>query len=259
MDIVVCVKQVPKEFHVDLQGKRLIREGIKGEINPSDKNAIELALKFRQKHGGKVTLITMGPAQVEDSLLGGLAMGADEAVLLCDQKFADADTLATSYTLAGGIRKLGDFGLIICGNETADSGTGQVGIQIAEHLGLPQITNVTEAELIEGKLRVRRILEDECEIIAANPPVLITVLKGINEPRIPGYADIIGASKKPISRWNACDIGANDSRIGSKGSPIYMIDVFPIEATRQCQMLTGEADEIVAQLVSGLREKGILV
>ena len=258
MDIIVCIKQVPEEFKIDPRNGTLVRQGVGGVINACDKNALEMALELKEGQEGKITLVTMGPSQAEDSLLEGLAMGADEAVLLCDRDFTGADTLATSYTMAMAIRKVGSFDLIICGKETADSGTGQVGAQIAGCLQLTQVTYVTEIEVRGDKLRARRMLEGEYEIVEVKLPALITVPKGINQPRLPDFAEILRASHKPIFKWSAHDIGADISRVGAKGSPTHILSVVPIQAKRRCEVLSGTPDGVAAQLASKLGERGIV-
>ena len=196
MNIVVCVKQVPEEIRINKKTGALIREGIKGIMNPCDKNALELAVTLKEKHGGKVTIVSMGPQDVESTLTHGLAMGADQAVLLCDRRFAGADSLVTSFVLSEAIKKLGDFQLVLCGRETADSGTQHVGPQIAHYLKIPQITYVIDLTVNNGKLRAKRQIKDEYETVETGLPALVTVLKGINEPRMPTYLDIYETAKK---------------------------------------------------------------
>ena len=258
MRIVVCIKQVPEETIVDKQRGILRREGIRGVINPCDKNALELALSLKEKHGGTILLLTMGPPQAESSLIEGLAMGADSAILLSNRAFAGADTLATSFVLATAIRRRGDFDLILCGKETSDSGTGSVGPQLAEYLGIPQITSVAALELIEDKIRARRLMGDEWEVVEVIPPVLSTVMKGINAPRSPTYGDVIAAANKEILRWKASDLEIPEESIGLRGSPTKIVEVFPPQARRQCQMLRGKAGEVAQQMVTLLRDKGVI-
>ncbi|MEW6034168.1 MAG: electron transfer flavoprotein subunit beta/FixA family protein [Chloroflexota bacterium] len=258
MVIFVCIKQVPEELKVDARTGALVREGIAGVINPCDRNAIEMALLLRERHGGKVVLLTMGPAQAEDSLREGLAMGADEAALLCDRDFAGADTLATSYALAAAVRKMDSFDLIICGRETADSGTGHVGPQLAEHLRVPQVTDAVELAVEGRKLKARRALEREYEMVEADLPVLVTVPRGINQPRLPSFGDILEASAKPLHRWCASDLAVEADRIGLRGSPTRVLNVFVPEAKRHCQRLTGKAEEVAERLAAVLRERGLV-
>jgi electron transfer flavoprotein beta subunit len=254
MNIVVCVKQAPEEIRINKKTGALIREGIKGIMNPCDKNALELAVTLKEKHGGKVTLFSMGPQDVESTLTHGLAMGADQAVLLCDRRFAGADTLVTSFVLAEAIKKLGDFQLVLCGRETADSGTQHVGPQVAHYLKIPQITYVIDLTVNNGKLRAKRQLKDEYETVEAGLPVLITVLKGINEPRMPTYLDIYEAAKKDTHKWCMEDLGLREEL----ASPTKIIIVFTPEAKRSCKMFKGSVEEVSHSLVQELRSKELL-
>ena len=254
MNIVVCVKQAPEEIRINKKTGALIREGIKGIMNPCDKNALELALTLKEKHGGKVTLVSMGPQDVESTLTYGLAMGADRAVLLCDRRFAGADTLVTSFVLAEAIKKLGDFQLALCGRETADSGTQHVGPQVAHYLGVPQITYVIDLTVNNGNLRAKRQLKDEYETVEAGLPALVTVLKGINEPRMPTYLDIYEASGKDTHKWCMEDLGLREELV----SPTKIINVFTPEAKRSCKMLKGSVEEVSHSLVQELRSKELV-
>jgi electron transfer flavoprotein beta subunit len=200
MDILVCVKQVPDttEVKIDPKTNTLIRQGVPSIVNPFDKNAVEAALQLKEKHGGKVTVISMGPPQAKDALKECLAMGADEAALISDRAFGGADTLATSYTLAAGIRKLGKFDVIICGKQAIDGDTAQVGPEIAEYLDIPQITYVAKVEVNGDIARVEREHEEGYEIIETTLPVLLTVVKSINEPRFP---TVKGTMKRTVKRY----------------------------------------------------------
>lgn len=255
--IVVCIKQVPEEAIIDKQTGTLRRD-VRGIINPCDKHALELGISMREKHNGKVTVVTMGPPQAESSLIEGLAIGADEAVFLCDKAFAGADTLATAYALATAIRKLGEFDLIICGKDTADSGTGHVGPQIAELLKIPQMTYIAEATLIGRKIKAKRMMGNEWEIVEAKLPTLLTVMKGINNPRSPSYSDILEASNKKIFRWHANELQVEKDKIGVAGSPTKIVNVFVPEAKRECEMLKGSPAEVARKLTKRLKDKGLM-
>lgn len=259
MNIVVCIKQVPEEIKIDKSRGILVRGGIRGVINACDKHAIELAISLKEQRGGEVTLVTMGPPQAENSLAEGLAMGADRAVLLCDRDFSGGDTLATSYTMAVAIKKVGEFHLILCGKETSDSGTGHVGPQLAQHLGLPQVTGVIKVEeATKDRIRARRMLEDEIEVIEVRTPVLFTVPKGINEPRSPTFSDIMEAADKEFLRWCAEDLQIEKNRIGLLGSPTKITSVFSPEARRTCEMLSGSMEDVTTKLVNRLSDRGVI-
>jgi electron transfer flavoprotein beta subunit len=187
MNIIVCVKQVPDttEVKINPETNTLVREGVPSIINPFDENAIEEALRLREKHGGKVTVITMGPPQASEALRQAVAMGADEVVLVSDRAFAGSDTWATSYTLSQTIKVLGAFDVIFCGKQAIDGDTAQVGPGIAEWLGIPQVTFASKVELDGKKAKIERLLEEVNEVVECPLPLVITVVKQINEPRLP--------------------------------------------------------------------------
>lgn len=261
MEIVVCIKQVPDttEVRINPETNTLVREGVPSIINPFDLYAIEEGVRIKEKHGGKVTVISMGPPQVESALREAIALGADEAVHLCDRAFAGADTLATSYALAQGIRKLGAFDLIICGKQAIDGDTAQVGPGIAVHLGVPSIAFVKAIEEIGGgKIRAQRMTEEGYETVEGTLPLLLTVVKDINQPRLPSLKGKMKAKKQEIQRFGADEIGAEEKRIGLDGSPTQVVRVFSPPARSGGKIFTGEAGAMVEQLV-GEMEKAKLV
>ncbi|SES70237.1 electron transfer flavoprotein subunit beta/FixA family protein [Anaerobranca gottschalkii] len=221
MKIIVCIKQVPDTTEVRLDPKTgtLIREGVPSIINPDDKSGLEAALRLKEEVGAEVTVLTMGPPQAELALREALAMGADKGILLTDRAFAGADTWATSQTLAAAIRKL-EYDLIIAGRQAIDGDTAQVGPQIAEHLGLPQVSYVEDLKLDGEYLLVKRIFEDGYQWIKIKKPCLITTLKEMNEPRYMSVGGIFDAYReKEIIKWTLEDIDVDRSNIGLKGSP----------------------------------------
>lgn len=258
MNVAVLIKQVPETTDVKIsrETNTLMREGVASIINPFDMYAIEEALRIREQHGGKVTVITMGPPQAEEALRQALALGADDAVLLSDRAFAGADTLATSYTLARAIEKLGGFDLVICGKQAMDGDTAQVGPEVAENLDLPHVTYVRRIEeLSPDHMRVQRMIEEGYEVIESPIPALITVVKEINEPRMPSIKGMLRAKKAAITSWTAADLGADESRIGLTGSPTRVIRVFTPEQRRAGEILEGETvQEKVRSLVAKLKE-----
>ncbi|MEW6107140.1 MAG: electron transfer flavoprotein subunit beta/FixA family protein, partial [Bacillota bacterium] len=250
MNVAVLIKQVPEttDVKINRETNTLMREGVASIINPFDMYAIEEALRIREQHGSKVTVITMGPPQAEEALRQALALGADEAVLLSDRAFAGADTLATSYTLAKAIEKLGGFDLVICGKQAADGDTAQVGPEVAEHLDIPHVTYVRKIEELShgspdsdgsgsrgapGFIRVQRMTEEGYEVIESPLPALITVVKEINEPRMPSIKGMLRAKKAAITLWTARDLGVDASRVGLAGSPTRVIRVFTPEQRRR--------------------------
>ncbi len=260
MHFIVCIKQVPDttEVRIDPATNTLVREGVPSIINPFDENAIEAALQLREKHGGKVTVITMGPPQAEQALREALAMGADEAILISDRAFAGSDTLATSYTLARAINKIGDYDLVLCGKQAFDGDTAQVGPGLAEHLGIPQVTYAIDAQIVDGRLRVKRLLESYFEVVETPLPALITCVKQMNEPRHAGLRGVMKARKAQIPTWTAQDIEADVERCGLTGSPTNVIRVFPPQRHRAGEKLEGDVEQVVQTLISKLREAKVL-
>jgi len=259
MNIVACIKQVPEttEVRVDPNTNALIREGVKSIVNPFDENAVEAALQLKEAHGGKVTVVCMGPPQAEEALRHTLAMGADEAILLCDGAFRGSDTLATSYTLAAAIRKIGDVDLILCGKQAIDGDTGQVGPGLAERLGIPQVTFAIGLEVADGKLRARRVLDDFFEVVEVKLPAVVTVVKQINDPRFPGMRSLLKAKRAPITTWTLADLGADATQTGFDGSPTQVITVWPPAKKTGGEMLEGEADDIAARLAEIIKNMNI--
>ena len=256
MNIIVCVKQVPStsEVRINPETHSIDRESVENIVNPFDENGVEEALQLRDKHGGMVTCVSMGPPQAETALRHCLGMGADEAILLCDRRMALADTWATSYTLAQAIKKIGDFDLVICGKQTFDGDTGQVGPGLAEQLGIPQITYAIEVEIEDGKIHVKRLLEDEFEIVEAGLPALITVVKQINDPRYPSMRNLLKAKKKEIPIWDVDAIGADPTKVGLEGSPTVVIRSFTPERDRDTTILDGEPKDAARELVAKILE-----
>lgn len=261
MNIVVCIKQVPypKDVKLDPKTHTLIREGVESIINPFDMYAIEEGLRLKERHGGKVTVLTMGPPQAEEALREALSYGVDDAILLSDKAFAGADTLATSYTLAMGIRKIGDVDIILCGKQTIDSDTAQVGPGLAIRLNIPYVTYVRKiVHLNSKKIRVERIMDDGYETIDLNLPALFTVVKEINEPRVPSLRHKLRASKTRIPIYSAKDIGADIKRLGLNGSATRVINVFKPQRKRKLEWIEGSVEEQVEKLLDRLRTHKII-
>lgn len=222
MKIVVCIKQVPDTTEIKLDPVKgtLIRDGVPSIMNPDDKGGLEEALKLKDKYGAHVTVITMGPPQAEAILREAYAMGVDRAILLTDRRFGGADTLATSNTLAAALRKI-DADLVIAGRQAIDGDTAQVGPQIAEHLGLPQVSYVKEMEFndINKTLKIKRATEDGYYLLEVGLPALVTVLAEANQPRYMRVAGIVDTFDKEVEVWSRDDIEVDDKVIGLAGSP----------------------------------------
>lgn len=261
MEILVCVKQVPDttEVKIDPQTNTLIRQGVPSIVNPFDKNAVEAALQLREKHGGKVTVISMGPPQAKDALKECIAMGADQAFLVSDRAFGGADTLATSYTLAAGIRKLGKFDIILCGKQAIDGDTAQVGPEIAEYLDISQVTYVAKIEVNGETVRLEREHEEGYEIIETEMPVLLTVVKSINEPRFPTVKGTMKANRTEIPVITANEVDVNPDRLGLKGSPTQVRRIFTPQQRTQGEVIQADsARDSVEALLQKLMEAKIV-
>jgi electron transfer flavoprotein beta subunit len=255
MNIVVCVKQVPgtTEVKMNKETNTIIREGVEAIINPFDMHAVEEGLRIKERLGGKVTVLSMGIPSVAELLKTTIGLGADDAVLLSDRAFAGADTLATSYTLSMGIRKMENVDLVICGKQATDGDTAQVGPSLAEKLGWPHTTYVRKIEEInERYIRCRRMTDDGYEVIEMPLPAVITVVKEINEPRLPSLKNMMRAKKAVVSVWTADDVGADKNLCGLKGSPTQVVKTFvPVHEVKS-EMIEGNAGEQAMKLADKL-------
>ena len=265
MRIIVPIKQVPETNAVkmDEETGTMIREGVEAIINPLDLYAIEIAIQLREAHGGEVTAISMGPPNAVKALREAVAMGCDSAVLICDKRFAGSDTWATSYVLAGAIRRLGEVDLILCGERATDGDTGQVGPGIASFLDLPAATYVAKIDEVgEQTLRLRRLVEDGYEILEVDLPALLTVVKEIADPRLPTLGGKKKAKHVEIPIWRPEDIGVEPDKIGLNGSPTRVVKIFRPKLSRQCRKIAATDDETVAdaadELMAFLQERNLL-
>lgn len=251
MNIIVCVKQVPgsNEVKMNSETNTIIREGVEAIINPFDTYAVEEGIRIKEKLGGKVTALSMGIPSTTELLKQTIALGVDDAILLSDRAFAGSDTLATSYSLSMGIKKIGEYDLIICGKQATDGDTAQVGPSLAEKLGIPHTTYVRKIEEISEKsIRCQRLTDDGYEIIEMPLPAVITVVKEINEPRLPSLKGMMRAKKAVISVWTLDDIGADKNHCGLKGSPTQVIKTFVPVHDINSEMIEGEPQEQAKKL-----------
>jgi electron transfer flavoprotein beta subunit len=230
MKIVVCVKQVPgaAAVKIDPETRRLVREGVAAILNPFDYHALEEAVRIREAVGGEIHVLTMGPSRAEEVLRESLAFGADHAVLLCDRKFAGSDTWATSYALALAIKKIGAVDLVLCGRQAIDGDTAQVGPGIAGHLGWPQACGVASVSLENDRaILVSRMMDDGYDRCRIRLPAVLATVRELNEPRVPRLAGWIRALERPVTTWNAADLGADVAFLGLNGSPTRVISTSP--------------------------------
>ncbi len=256
MNIVVCLKQVPDTTAVKIDPKTgtLIRDGVPSIINPEDKHALEAALNIKDTVGAKVTVISMGPPQAQNALREALCMGADEAILITDRAFAGADTLATSKALAGALRKL-EYDIVFAGRQAIDGDTAQVGPEIAEHLGIPQVTYVQDVKVEEDGLLVNRALEDGYELIQVQTPVLLTAIKELNEPRYMNVRYIFDTANKEVQIWSANDIEVSQEELGLKGSPTKVRKTMTKETKGAGELINEVPQEAVKYVLGKLKEK----
>lgn len=258
MRIIVCIKQVPETTNVKIDPNTgtLIREGVESIINPFDMYAIEEGLRIKERlGGGEVIVITMGPPQAEDALREAISMGVDKAILISDKRLAGSDTYATSYTLSKAIQKIGDYDLILCGKQAIDGDTAQVGPGISSWLDIPQVTYVRRIrEIDKDKAIVERMTEEGYDVIEAPLPALFTVVKEINEPRLPSLKGKLRAKKMEIPIWGVDELGLDADKIGLDGSPTRVMKVFTPPPRQKGLILDGPVEEAVDKLANLLKD-----
>lgn len=259
MNIIVCIKQVPDttEIKINPVTGTLIRDGVPSIMNPDDKGGLELALDLKDKCGAHVTVITMGPPQADLILREALAMGADRAILLTDRKFAGADTLATSHALAGALKTL-PYDLIIAGRQAIDGDTAQVGPQMAEHLGLPQVSYVAGLEMKGNKYIVKKETEEGYQMLEVESPALVTILASAYKARYMNVTGIVDAYQKTVEIWGADTIDVKEEQLGLKGSPTKVQKAFTKGMKQAGEVFEVDAEEAVGIIISKLKEKFII-
>jgi len=265
MKICVPIKQVPEtsEVKMDEETGTMIREGVTSIINPLDLYAIEAAIELKEKWGGEITTITMGPPSSISALREAIAMGCDQAIQLSNKRFAGADTWATAYVLAQAIRKMSHFDLILCGERATDGDTGQVGPGIASFLDLPLATYVSEIyDLNQADFRVKRLVEGGYEILKLPFPALLTVVKEISYPRLPTLRGKQRAKTVDIPCWGPEDIAAESDSIGLNGSPTRVVKISRPRVSRHCEKITirdeEELDPAVDKLIDFLQKRELI-
>ena len=263
MNIVVCIKQVPdtNEIRINPETGTLIRDGVPSILNNDDANALEEALKIKDKFDDvHITVVSMGPPQAQDMLFECIAMGADEAVLLSDRAVGGSDTWATSNAITAAIKKIGDYDLIFAGRQAIDGDTAQVGPQIAEKLHLPQVTYVEEFEIADNMkdITVKRQLEDGYEIIKLQTPCMLTTIKELNEPRYMHIKGIFDQNKK-ITVWSAADVEVDLTTVGLKASPTNVYRSFTPKPKGKGITVEGDSEaDIAKNLLADMKKKHIV-
>ena len=262
MKIVVCIKQVPasNDAKIDPETKRIIRDAVKSIMNPFDNYALEEGVLLRERFGGEVIALTMGPPAAEAVLKEAIALGVDSGILLSDRAFGGSDTWATSYALAKAIEKIGDVDLVICGKQSIDGDTAQVGPGIAAHLGWQQATYLMEIKRKDEKvILTKRLHENGYDICEVTLPAVVTVVKGINTPRVPTLKGRLASLKAEIPVWKPNDIDANVDQLGLNGSPTRVVKTEPPAARNSSTIkIEGSAKHCAKELVRQLRLRSIV-
>ena len=258
MDIIVCLKQNVdmKQVRIKKETREPLLEGLPLLFGDMDRNALEEAVRMKEKVGGKVIALSLGSAKLKETIKDALAGGADEAVILIDPLFANLDSIMTSKILSKAIQKIGKYDLIILGEGSTDNYSGQAGPRIAELLDLPAITYVKQIEYVNNSIKATRNMEESLEVVESPLPALITATSGINEPRIPSLMQILKASKKPLQEWNAAALGITAADLGTKDSRVIS-NLAPAEQRKKI-MFEGKPDENVNNLVNALQKEGAL-
>lgn len=263
MKIVVCVKQVPDTADIKwTENNTMVREGVESIMNPFDEYAVETAIRLKEANPGTtITVISMGPAQAKDVLKRAIAMGADEAFLITDKKFAGADTQATSRTLARAIKeKAGDFDLIMCGQFAIDGDTAQTGPSIAEHLGLPQVTYAKELAYGNNSIIAKREMEEGLQKVEMQLPGVACMLKCDYEPRMPAIKGVMKANKTPIPEVSMEELGLTPEEVGIKGSPTFVSKAFRPPVREAGEIINAAtSEEAVSTLIDKLKNDKVLV
>ena len=262
MNIVVLIKQVVATTNVKINPENgtLIREGVESILNPFDEYAVEEALRIKEKLGGKVTVLTMGPPQAKDIIRKTIGMGVDEGILVSDRLLAGSDTWATAYALAQALKKIGDYQIIITGKQAVDGDTAQVGPEIAACLDLPMIAWVRKIEAIDDNtIKAQRLMEDGYDILESSLPVIISVVKEINEPRLESLKGKMKAKKYEPQVWGVADLPDFDvSQVGLKGSPTRVLKTFTPKRTYKGEMIEGDSAQAAATLYEKIKTMNII-
>ena len=259
MNIFVCIKQVPGTNKVDIDPVTgtLKRGGVDSKMNPYDLYALETALRLRERCGGKVSVVSMGPPQAETVIREAYAMGADEGVLLSDRRFGGADVLATSYALSQGVRRLGEFDLLLCGKQTTDGDTAQVGPELAEWLGIPSVSNVRKIlEIGEDGVSVEMDMPDDVERVRVRFPCLLTVDQDIFQPRLPSYVKKTESAGRPVEILTLDEMeDREETHYGLNGSPTQVQRIFPPAVNDRRELWKEEGEALSDRIYALLRDK----
>ena len=266
MNIVVCIKPVldpdmpTDKFKLDSESKRVVPpEGVSQVINPYDENAMELAIRLKEEHGGKITVVACSSDTADSIVKRALAMGADEGIILADKAFEGSDSFSTAYILSQAIQKIGEYDLVLCGRQAADWDEGLVGSIIAGNLGLPMVTLAMAIDVDGKELKVKRVTLDGYQVFTLPTPALVTVSSEVGQPRLPTGMGIITAARKQIPTWNAQDIGADPGQTGGGAARRKLVKLFIPVRERKCEIVEEEdVAEAAVKLANRLSEAGAI-
>jgi electron transfer flavoprotein beta subunit len=262
MNSIVCLKEVPDtETRIEVRDGKVVEEGIQYVVNPYDEFALEEALKWQEQHGGKVTLVSLGPERARESILKGLAMGADEVYHLSDEALLGGDAFATAKALAAAIKTIGEYDAVFCGRQAVDEDNQAVGIMLAELLDLPHVAVVSKLDIDAGagSATAERDIEGGKEVIEASLPAVFTAQKGLNEPRYPSFRGIRQARRKPFTQWAAADVGLEAGEAGAAGAKLEVLEVLPPPERPAGRIIQGDPPEAAAEVVRLLREEAKVI
>lgn len=266
MNIIVCIKEVPDpqippaKFRIDSEAKRILPpEGIPPVINPYDAQAVELALRLKEKHSGKITVLTVGSEASTTVVKHALSMGADEGFILADKSFDGSDSFSIAYILTKAIQKIGNYDLILCGRQAADWDESLTGPLLAENLNVPLLTLAQSVEVSGKEMNVKRGILEGCQFLQVTLPALVTVSNEIGQPRLPSGWGIISAARKKVPVWTATDISVEPSQIGAGAARRVLVKLLSPKRARMCEIITGETPaEAGEKLGERLRQTGVI-
>jgi len=260
LDVIVCMKQVVdlKQIRIKQETREPVLEGLPVLFGDFDKNALEEAVKIKEKHGGKVAVLSVDSSKLKETVLEALATGADEAFIVVDTACEGSDTAASARTLAAAVRKIGSYDLILVGEGSTDNYSGQIGSRLAELLGIPQVTYVRELSIDGSVVTAVRDIESALEVVKVQAPLLISVTSEINKPRRAPLAQILRASRQPLTVWTLKDLGIDANTVGRAASAIQVVSNLAPEQERKGVIFEGDIDEAVRKLVDALRKEATL-
>jgi electron transfer flavoprotein beta subunit len=259
MNIIVCVKQVIdlEQIRIKPDSRQPVLDGLPVLFGDFDKCALEESVRIKEKLGGKVTAVAAGSAKLKDTIKEALAIGADEAIILTDPAFQGSDTMGSARLLAKAVEKIGEYDLILLGDGSDDNYSSQVPPRLAELLNLPQVASVREMEVLEGKVRAVRDLEDALEVIEVDLPAVISVTSELNTPRLPPLSAILKAGRKPLHTWGPDDLGVTADSVGPGVSTVEVLsNLAPVQDRKE--IVFEDAEEGVVELVKALHREGVL-